>query len=64
MLFDYYVFISVFFGDCLSGIIVIIILREIIELLEDDYLKVVDVVKNSSYIDDIFILEISIEDVC
>lgn len=39
-------------------------MRKIVELLEDDYLKVVDVVKNSSYVDDIFILEISIEDVC
>lgn len=39
-------------------------MRKTAELLEDDYAKVVDVVKNSSYIDDILTSETSIEDAC
>lgn len=61
---DHYALTSVPFGNRTSGAIAIIALRKTAELLEDDYAKVVDVVKNSSYIDDILTSETSIEDAC
>lgn len=61
---DHYALTSVPFGDRPSGAIAIIALRKTAELLEDDYPKVADVVKNSSYVDDILTSETSIEDAC
>ena len=58
---DHYTLTCVPFGDRPSAAIAIIAFRKTAELLEEDYPKVADVIKNSSYVDDILTSESSVE---